>query len=216
MDAARAAYSAVSVASKDADPLPVTVLSGFLGAGKTSTVRGMLLNRRELRIAVLVNDLASVNVDAADIRRATEGEDGVSTIELENGCLCCGAPSAGANAPPLSSSSEPRAPPLPADAAASSSSSSSMPAGAIACCGGPLALLLAPSSVASVDDDDACLPWWRRAAARLAAAAGEASCAVRRTAAHADSAASAPSAARLLRAGGPDMARVARTQKRRF
>lgn len=69
---------------------PITLIGGFLGAGKTSTVTSMLLNRRDLRIAVLVNDLASVNVDAADIRRTMQGEDGVATVELDNGCICCG------------------------------------------------------------------------------------------------------------------------------
>ena len=69
---------------------PITLVGGFLGAGKTSTVRSMLLNRCKLRIAVLVNDLASVNVDAAHIRRSMQGEDGVAIVELDNGCICCG------------------------------------------------------------------------------------------------------------------------------
>ena len=69
---------------------PVTVFGGFLGAGKTSAVCSILENRQALRIAVLVNDLARVNVDASVIRRRTD-DDGVSTIELKNGCVCCGA-----------------------------------------------------------------------------------------------------------------------------
>ena len=74
---------------------PVTLIGGFLGAGKTTAVRSMLENRRGLRIAVLVNDLASVNVDATILQRASTDDDGVATIELDNGCVCCGAGAAG-------------------------------------------------------------------------------------------------------------------------
>ena len=73
----------------------VTLIGGFLGAGKTTAVRSMLENRRGLRIAVLVNDLASVNVDATILQRASTDDDGVATIELDNGCVCCGAGAAG-------------------------------------------------------------------------------------------------------------------------
>ena len=67
------------------EPVPVTIISGFLGAGKTSLLNHLLSADHGLRVAVLVNDLGEVNIDAALVA----GVSGESTINLENGCVCC-------------------------------------------------------------------------------------------------------------------------------
>jgi len=92
----RAASSDTTAATADKKkPVPTILLAGFLGSGKTSTLKHLLENNQNIRIGTIVNDVASVNIDAKLISNSDSNNDNRidsmadGVVELQNGCACC-------------------------------------------------------------------------------------------------------------------------------
>ena len=81
----------IKESSEESKIIPITILSGFLGSGKTTLLQHLLHNNDGLRIGIIVNDMASVNIDSKLVSRtsSSNGSDYEDMIELSNGCACC-------------------------------------------------------------------------------------------------------------------------------
>ena len=68
---------------------PVTIITGYLGSGKTTLINEILKNANTQNTALIVNDMGSINIDAKLIKNTNCVESSIKLVELQNGCICC-------------------------------------------------------------------------------------------------------------------------------
>lgn len=82
-------HAAVDALKPQKAPLPVTILTGFLGSGKTTLINYLLQHHQGERIAIIENEFGAAGIDGALIQAQVNAQANVEVLELSNGCVCC-------------------------------------------------------------------------------------------------------------------------------